>query len=117
MAEHDAYLKVARQMVDSGDPRYLYMACWLARQGLELMVDQLIDLIDPSAGHASTRSKLAILLVIFDGTAVPGRAVRAWEELSYACHLPAYELTPTPPEVNDWLEDVKAVSDLCSKLG
>jgi len=74
------------------------MAAILARRALEDVIDQrcakLVDDVPP----ATTRSKLLILRALDDKTAAD-RAAFAWNRLSSACHLHAFEMQPSVTEV------------------
>lgn len=74
------------------------MAAFLARQALESIVDQrCVDLGAPAA-WASMRSKLAVLRSLDTVESADSAAV-AWNRLSSACHVHAFELQPSPAEV------------------
>ena len=74
------------------------MAAFLARRALEEIIEQRCDDLAASAPRASTRSKLLILRGL-DDPSVADRASIAWNRLSNACHLHAYEMQPSVAEV------------------
>jgi hypothetical protein len=73
------------------------MAAFLARRALEEVIARCDDLA-ASAPWASTRSKLLILRAL-DEPGIADRASVAWNRLSTACHLHAYEMQPSVAEV------------------
>lgn len=74
------------------------MAASLARRALEEIVEQRCIELGASAPWATTRSKLLILRAL-DTAEVADRAVFAWNRLSNACHLHAFEMQPSTAEV------------------
>lgn len=74
------------------------MAAFLARRALEEIVDQRCIELNASALWANQRSKLLILRAL-DDPASADRAAFAWNRLSNACHLHAFEVQPSVSEV------------------
>lgn len=74
------------------------MAAFLARQALELIVDQRCIEVEAPASWASMRSKLAVLRSLGTEEAADSAAI-AWNRLSSACHVHAFELQPSAAEV------------------
>jgi hypothetical protein len=74
------------------------MAAFLARRALEEIVEQRCTDLGASAPWATTRSKLLILRAL-DTAEVADRAAFAWNRLSNACHLHAFEMQPSTAEV------------------
>ena len=74
------------------------MAAFLARQALEEIIDQRCADLAASAPSATTRSKLLILRAL-DTAEAADRAAVAWNRLSNACHVHAYEMQPSTAEV------------------
>lgn len=74
------------------------MAAFLARRALEEIIDQRCTNVAASAPWATTRSKLLILRAL-DNADAANRAAVAWNRLSNACHLHAYEMQPSTAEV------------------
>lgn len=109
--DHIDLLSLAERYVGQGAPRHIHLACWLGRQALEQLITHFVGLVAPGAVQGTARSRLAVLTVTFAGTSLPRNARAAWENLSNACHLHAYELSPTPAEVRGWLEDVRSLAD------
>lgn len=74
------------------------MAAFLARRALEEIIDQRCSNVSAPAPWATTRSKLLILRAL-DNAEAANRAAVAWNRLSNACHLHAYEMQPSTAEV------------------
>ena len=74
------------------------MAAFLARQALEEIIDERCAGLAAPAPSATTRSKLLILRAL-DTAEAADRAAAAWNRLSNACHLHAYEMQPSTAEV------------------
>lgn len=74
------------------------MAAFLARRALEQIIELRCIALDADAPWATTRSKLLILRSL-DTEGVADRATYAWNRLSNACHLHAYEMQPSVAEV------------------
>lgn len=74
------------------------MAAFLARRALEDIVEQRCAVLGASAPWATTRSKLLILRAL-DTADAADRAAFAWNRLSNACHLHAFEMQPSTAEV------------------
>lgn len=74
------------------------MAAFLARQALEQIVEQRCVDVGAPASWASMRSKLAVLRSLDTGQAADSAAT-AWNRLSSACHVHAFELQPSAAEV------------------
>jgi len=72
------------------------MAAFLGRQALEEIIELRCAAVGAAAPSASVRSKLLILRAL-DTPA--DRAALAWNRLSNACHLHAYEMQPSITEV------------------
>lgn len=103
-------LGLAEAQLNSPTPHSNRMACWLARSALEELIDRLLEARDLDVGEgASTRSRLTILEVAYEGTPVPAKAQYAWSRLSDACHQHAYELSPNFAETNHLLATVRSI--------
>lgn len=74
------------------------MAAFLARRALEEIIEQRCAAVGAVAPGANTRSKLLILRAL-DEPEVADAAALAWNRLSNACHLHAYEMQPSVAEV------------------
>lgn len=74
------------------------MAAFLARRALEELVDARCANLAAPAAWASMRTKLLILRALDDADAADHAAI-AWNRLSNACHLHAYEMQPSVAEV------------------
>ncbi|QTX05671.1 hypothetical protein [Agromyces archimandritae] len=94
----------------------LRMACWIARNALEKVVDELLEMKDAAAPGANMRTRLVALEVLYrvDDAAIALRAEYAWSRLSNACHFHAFELTPSLAEVRSLVElvaDLEATAE------
>ncbi|BCQ10555.1 hypothetical protein JMUB5695_04013 [Mycobacterium heckeshornense] len=74
------------------------IAAFLARQALEHIVNQRCIALGVTAPYATTRSKLLILRTL-DSSEVGDTAAFAWNRLSSACHVHAYEMQPSVVEI------------------
>jgi hypothetical protein len=74
------------------------MAAFLARQALEEAIDARCAALGASAPWATARSKLLVLRALDDAD-MADRAAVAWNRLSNACHLHAYEMQPSAAEI------------------
>ena len=81
--------------VGGSSPR---MAAFLARQALEEIVAQRCSALKAPAPWANMRSRLLVLRALDDPVAADAAAV-AWNRLSNACHLHAYEMQPSLEEI------------------
>jgi cytochrome c5 len=82
----------------------------LARQALELAVDDALRRQAPGAERASIRARM-LCLPSYVSTATAHDAHFLWGTLSRACHQHPYELAPTATELDDWLGGVEAVTE------
>ena len=74
------------------------MAAFLARQALEEIVEIRCAHVGARAPRASTRSQLVVLRAL-DTEAAADHAAIAWNRLSVACHVHAFELQPSAAEI------------------
>jgi hypothetical protein len=74
------------------------MAAFLARRALEEIIDERCADLAAPAPSATMRSKLLILRAL-DTADAADRAAVAWNRLSNACHVHAYEMQPSTAEV------------------
>jgi hypothetical protein len=74
------------------------MAAFVARQALEEIVAKRCYALNASAPSATMRSKLLVLRALDDSSAADDAAV-AWNRVSNACHLHAYEMQPSVAEI------------------
>lgn len=104
-------IEAARSVVNRPDPNmdgvWPRAAAFLARQALEDAIDEMWDRNLPDLRHANRSTQLACL-----GYASPDRSLTdsikiAWHALSRACHHHHYELAPTAPELEMWIEKVE----------
>lgn len=81
------------------------MAAFLTRQALEEIVAQRCAALKAPAPWANMRSKLLVLRALDDCDAAD-RAAVAWNRLSNACHVHAYEMQPSVAEIEYLCEAV-----------
>lgn len=74
------------------------MAAFLARQALEQLIEQRCERLGAPVEWTSTRSKLVVLRSL-DSEQAADSATIAWNRLSSACHVHAFELQPSAAEV------------------
>lgn len=103
-------LRLADAYLEAATPGRVRQTCWIARRGLEQIVEQLLRVRRLEMSQASMTSKLITLQVFYDNTPIPALAWHSWQVLSRACHHHAYELSPTYAEVRGWLEDVHTLA-------
>ncbi len=84
-------------------------AAWITRSALEDILAGLVRLKGLDPGHASTRTLLGCVEVLYsdDTTPVGSQAQYAWDGLTRAAHHHAYELSPTHAEVQALIDIVK----------
>ena len=86
-------------------------AALLARQALEDVVCGLCDAWGITDSRVNMRSRLIMMRYLGDGAAAD-LAATAWWGLSGACHHHAYELTPTPDEIQNLIDQVTRLAAL-----
>lgn len=74
------------------------VAAFLARQALEEIIDQRCAALNADAPWANSRSKLVVLKSL-DTAEAADCAARAWNRLSVACHVHAFEMQPSTAEI------------------
>ncbi|TMS54804.1 hypothetical protein [Mycobacterium sp. DBP42] len=74
------------------------MAAFLARQALEEIIELRCASVGAPAPWANTRSQLVVLRSLDTEEAADGAAI-AWNRLSAACHVHAFELQPSAAEI------------------
>jgi hypothetical protein len=93
--------------------RWPRAAALLARQALEISLDDCWRAVAPGLEHASSRAQfLCLRRYMNEDTAE--RAYFAWTVLSRACHHHVYELAPTAEELTRWIDDVEEVTTALS---
>lgn len=111
-SEASVLVGLARSMIQEQRPDLIGIwprsAAILARQALEIALDQLWMNVAPGVENASARAQLACLTRFIDDQ-LAGRIRYTWHGLSAACHHHAYELPPTASELEGWLGDVEAL--------
>lgn len=103
----------ARRLVEDGDPgtRGLWprAALLLARQALELAVDDVWRRREPGLEHCSARAQFLCLGPYLGDDSLAREAHVAWYAMSDGCHYRPYELPPTAEELARWLDVVDRV--------
>ena len=74
------------------------MAAFLVRQALEEIIETRCANVGAPAPWANTRSQLVVLRAL-DTAQAADKAAIAWNRLSMACHVHAFELQPSVAEV------------------
>lgn len=96
-------LLTGRVTVASGDTGRV--AAFIARQGVESLIDDYCRQLGADCPRARTAAKLAIIKSVGDRQ-VALVLTYAWNHLSACCHEHSYELSPTVPEVRRLCETV-----------
>jgi hypothetical protein len=111
-SDHSALVRAARDLLLYFDPETAGLwpraAALLARQALEMGLDEFWEGRAPGVENASARAQLLCLPTYMDALTAR-KADHAWEALSRACHHHPYELSPTAAELSSWIEDVDQV--------
>ena len=106
----------ARTLLEHPDARTAGLwpraAAHLARQTLELLLDELWRKKAPGTESTSTRAQLICLSSYLGGNGLASRVAFAWNALSHACHHHSYELAPTAVELAPWLETVEQLAEV-----
>lgn len=84
------------------------MAAFLARQALEMIVDERCTDLGAPASWAKMRTKLVVLRSLDDEDFADSAAI-SWSRLSSACHVHAFELQPSAAEVQHLCEIVASL--------
>jgi hypothetical protein len=110
-ASSDTLLRASRAMVESPGRATAGMwpraAALLARQALEGALDDHWQQRAPGLENASMRAQLACLPDYLGDRRLAADVAFTWGALSGACHHHAYELAPTAPELEGWIESVE----------
>ncbi len=80
----------------------------LARQALEAAIDDFWARAAPGAEAAARQTQL-LCLSSYTDEGISELAAITWVLLSGACHVRAYDLTPSHDELSRWLSDTDAV--------
>ena len=103
-------LDLARGLIDNPDPATAGLwpraAAHLARQALELALDDFWVKTAPGIEEASARAQLICLREYIGDEELAERVNHAWWILSRAGHHHPYELAPTGQELAAWLDEV-----------
>lgn len=81
-------------------------AAILARQALEIALDQFWLNVAPGVENASARAQLTCLAEYIESE-LASRIRYTWHGLSVACHHHAYDLPPVASELGGWLSDIE----------
>jgi hypothetical protein len=84
-------------------------AALLARQALEMALDQYWKAKRPGLELCTTRAQLICLRQYWFDKREAGRIHLAWVGLSRACHHHPYELAPTAGELEGWFGVVEGM--------
>lgn len=85
-------------------------ACWVARQALELLIDQFLRHRNLEPGRSTTRTRLIALGIAYGGDPdLSYRASTSYWRLSAACHHHAFELGPTQAEAVSLVAQVRSL--------
>ena len=90
-------------------------AAFLARQELEASLVRLWITNLPGVERSSTTTQLACLEYLSPDPDLAADVRAAWNALSRACHHHHYELAPTAPELNHWINQVEHLSAALGK--
>lgn len=107
--------QLLRGLGDSTSGNASRLAAVVARQAVEVLIEQRCVAVGASCDRATMRSKLAILRALDD----PQRAdqlASLWHQLSDCCHQHAYELSPTVVEVRALCEGAAAVAHAMARF-
>lgn len=74
----------------------------LARQALEMAVEEVWEAVSPGSRRISMRARLLCFEEYLE-TGLAGEVAYVWTALSNACHFHAYELAPTEVEITELL--------------
>ena len=91
-------------------------ASLLARQGLELGLEQLYRTVAPGLEDASMRCQLLCAGTLLNDHRLGGRVAATWNVLSDGCHHRAYELPPAAGELNAAIETVWELAEAVERL-
>ena len=82
-------------------------AALLARQALEDALDRLWAAVSPAMEQAGRRTQLICLSLFLEDEALIADVRAVWSSLSRACHHHHYELAPTAPELEGWIQQTE----------
>jgi hypothetical protein len=91
-------------------------AALLARQALELGIEDVWKVRAPGIELCSTRAQLLCLETFLRDSELATNASHAWWALTQACHHRAYELAPTASELSNWIEVIRKLLATSSAL-
>lgn len=120
MTPRDA-LDCARDLIGRDDAVTIGLwpraAALLARQALEMSLDELWARKAPGVADASTTAQLLCLPAYVEDGELAHRVALVWKSLSRACHHHAYELAPSEIELRGWLDQVEQFVEAMSAAG
>ena len=86
-------------------------AALLARQALELGLEQLYRAVAPGLEETSMRCQLLCAGTMLNDRELGGRVAATWNVLSDGCHHRVYELPPAAAELNVAIATVWALAE------
>ncbi len=105
-------LAVAQKLLDRPDVKTAGLwpraAALLARQALEQGLDEYWKAKGLALAALPTRPQLICLREYLGDEPLAASLHHAWNALSAACHHHPYEMAPTAPELERWMEPVAA---------
>ena len=111
-SEPHVLVDLARSTIQDSSPELIGIwpraAAILARQALEIALDQFWLNVAPGVENASARAQLICLAEYIDPQ-LASRIRYTWHGLSVACHHHAYELPPVASELDGWLSDIETL--------
>ena len=116
-AEADAHslVSAARDLIHIDDPQTAGLwpraAALLGRQAIEAAMADLWRLSAPGLEDTSAKCQLLCLSHFLGDPNLAGRVHATWHGLTRSCHIQVYELAPTAPELESWLETAWALAD------
>lgn len=98
-----------RLIAGSGGPSGVWprAAALLARQALEDALDRLWTVVHPAMKQSSRRTQMICLGMLLKDEALIADVRAVWSSLSRACHHHHYELAPTAPELEGWIQQTE----------
>lgn len=108
-------IAAARNLLERPDPATAGLwpraTALLARQALESALDELWRLRAPGVERCSARAQLLCLPYFLNNDELAERVSYTWSGLSRAVHHHAYELSPTSPELLEWINTVEQLGE------
>jgi len=83
----------------------------LARQAMETLLDDYWEVHAPALTRASLRARFLALHAFIGDARLVGEGYATWSQLSRACHAQGYDLAPTGPELQGWVDGARRFCD------